>query len=169
MKPGDWLLLQFGHNDMKDKATNALAVYRAELKKLVERTRKLGGTPILVTSMERKTGVQQDTLLAYPQTVRDVAQEERCALIDLHAMSKDLYKALGPDLDKAFVDGTHHNNYGSYELAKCVVEGIKAAVPSLAGSIVDDFGTFNPAHPDHVSDFQMAPSPTDSTEPPHAQ
>jgi lysophospholipase L1-like esterase len=159
MKSGDYLLVQFGHNDMKDKATNSLAAYKAKLKELVERTRRLGGTPILVTSMERKTGVQQDTLMGYPQAVRDVSQEANCALIDLHAMSKTLYKALGPDLDKAFVDGTHHNNYGSYELARCIIEGIKQTRLPLARSILDDVGRFNPANPDSVVDFQMAASP----------
>ncbi len=121
MKPGDYLFVQFGHNDMKNKATNALEIYRADLRKIVERTRTFGGTPVLVTSMERKNGVEHDTLAGYPQTVRDVAKEENCALIDLNAMSRVFYRALGTNLDKAFQDGTHHNNYGSYELAKCVV------------------------------------------------
>ena len=60
----------------------------------------------------------------YPQTVRDVAREEKCALIDLHAMSRTFYRALRENVDKAFQDGTHHNNFGSDELAKRVVEGI---------------------------------------------
>lgn len=159
MKPGDYLFVQFGHNDMKDKATNALAVYRANLKKIVARTRQLGGTPVLVTSMERKAGVEHDTLMGYPQTVRDVAREEHCALIDLNAMSKVFYRALGPDLGKAFVDGTHHDNYGSYELAKCVVKGIQQAKLPLAKSIVSDFGEFDPAHPDSVAGFDLPASP----------
>ena len=45
MKKGDYLFVQFGHNDMKDHATNALATYKANLKKVVARTRELGGTP----------------------------------------------------------------------------------------------------------------------------
>lgn len=160
MKPGDYLFVQFGHNDMKDKATNALAVYKANLKKIVARTRELGGTPVLVTSMERKGGVEHDTLAGYPQTVRDVTKEENCALIDLHAMSRTLYRALGADLDKAFQDGTHHNNYGSYELAKCVILGIQQAKLPLAKAIVADFGNFDPAKPDAVATFDMPVSPT---------
>jgi lysophospholipase L1-like esterase len=166
MKPGDYLFVQFGHNDMKDKATNALEVYKANLKKVVARTRKLGGTPVLVTSMERKAGVEQDTLAGYPDTVRAVAKEENCALIDLNAMSKVFYRALGADLDKAFQDGTHHNNYGSYELAKCVVAGIKQSKLPLAKSIVADFGDFDPAKPDDVNKFEMPASPTVSKEKP---
>ena len=159
LKPGDYLFVQFGHNDMKNRATNALELYKSDLKNIVARTRRLGGTPVLVTSMERKNGVETDTLQGYPQAVRDVAAAENCALIDLNAMSRVFYKALGDDLGKAFQDGTHHNNYGSYELAKCVVEGIKQANLPLAKSIVDDFGDFNPAKPDDVATFEMPASP----------
>jgi lysophospholipase L1-like esterase len=162
MKPGDYLFVQFGHNDMKNHATNALAVYKADLKLVVERTRSLGGTPVLVTSMERKAGLEGPTLMGYPQTVRDVAREEHCALIDLNAMSLVFYRALGADLDKAFQDGTHHNNYGSYELAKCVVEGIQRAGLPLAKFIVPDFGGFDPAHPDSPANVHIPASPVHS-------
>ncbi|HLX71777.1 MAG TPA: GDSL-type esterase/lipase family protein, partial [Verrucomicrobiae bacterium] len=161
MKPGDYLFVQFGHNDMKDKATNALEVYKSNLQKVVERTRSLGGTPVLVTSMERKAGIDGPTLKGYPDAVREVAKQENCALIDLNAMSLVFYRALGTSLDKAFQDGTHHNNYGSYEMAKCVVDGIKQAKLPLAKFIVDDF-EFDPAHPDDVDKFQMAVSPVSS-------
>lgn len=162
MQPGDYLFVQFGHNDMKSHATNALAMYKSDLEKVVARTRSLGGTPVLVASMERKNGIEQDTLMGYPQAVRDVAKEEGCALIDLNAMSKVFYRALGSDLDKAFQDGTHHNDYGSYELAKCVVERIKQDNLPLAKYIVDDFGDFNPAKPDAVATFSMPVSPVSS-------
>ena len=166
MNKGDYLFVQFGHNDMKDKATNALATYKTNLKKIVARTRELGGTPVLVTSMERKSGVEQDTLAGYPQTVRDVAQEENCALIDLNVMSRIFYRALRENIDKAFQDGTHHNNYGSYELAKCVVLGIRENKLPLAKSIAAEFGDFDPAKPDDVSKFEMPASPTVSKDKP---
>lgn len=158
MKTNDWLLVQFGHNDMKDKATNALAVYKANLKKIVAQTRVKGGTPVLVTSMERKNGVEKDTLAGYPQTVCDVAKEEGVALIDLHAASKVFYRALGPKLDLAFQDGTHHNNYGSYELARCVVEGIRTTAPALAKFLAVDANQFDPAHPDDPGQFKLPAS-----------
>ena len=99
----------------------------------------------------------------YPDAVREVAREENCALIDLNAMSKIFYKALGEDLGKAFQDGTHHNNYGSYELAKCVVHGIKQSKLPLAKFIVKDFGDFDPAKPDPVATFEMPASPSVSS------
>jgi len=166
MKPGDYLFVQFGHNDMKNHATNALETYKSDLRKVVERTRSLGGTPVLVTSMERKAGLEAPTLMGYPDAVREVAKNEHCALIDLNAMSLVFYKALGADLGKAFQDGTHHNNYGSYELAQCVVEGIKQDKLPLAKYIVDEFKGFDPAHPDSPADFQMPVSPVTSSEKP---
>ena len=166
MKPGDYLFVQFGHNDMKSRAPNALEIYKADLKSVVERTRSLGGTPVLVPSMERKNGLEAPTLMGYPAAVREVAKDENCALIDLNAMSLVFYKALGPDLDKAFMDGTHDRDYGSYELAKCVIKGIKQDKLPLAKYIVNDFKGFDPAHPDSVADFQMAVSPVSSTEKP---
>jgi lysophospholipase L1-like esterase len=155
MKPGDYLFVQFGHNDMKNRATNALELYQSNLKKVVAETRAKGGTPVLVTSMERKGGVEAPTLMGYPDAVREIAKEENCALIDLNAMSTVFYKALGTNIDQAFQDPTHHNNYGSYELAKCIVAGIKQNKLPLTKFIVDDFKGFDPAQPDPVDQFQM--------------
>lgn len=162
MKKGDYLFIQFGHNDMKDARPDALETYQKDLEKLVARTRGLGGTPVLITSMERKSGLRQDTLGGYPDAVRAVAKQQDCALIDLHAMSRTLYTALGADLDKAFQDGTHHNNYGSYQLAKCVITGIQQAKLPLAKSIAPDFGSYDPAKPDPAATFDMPASPTAS-------
>jgi lysophospholipase L1-like esterase len=159
MKPGDYLFVQYGHNDMKDRATNALATYKSNLKRFVTGARQKGGLPVLVTSMERKAGVEHDTLDGYPDAVREVAKDENVPLIDLNAMSKVFYKALGPDLAKAFQDGTHHNNYGSYELAKCIIQAIRQSNLGLAKYIVDDFTGFDPNHPDPVATFNMPPSP----------
>jgi hypothetical protein len=51
---------------------------------------------------------------------------------------------------RAFVqgDGTHHNEYGSYELAKCIVEGIKSSKLGITKFLVKDVPPFDPAHPD---------------------
>jgi lysophospholipase L1-like esterase len=162
MKPGDYLFIQFGHNDMKSKKPDALERYKNDFSEVVKQTRAKGGIPILVTSMERKAGIGHPTLEGYPDAVREIAHQENCALIDLNAMSVDFYKALGTNLDKAFVDGTHHDNYGSYELAKCVVEGIEQTRLPLAAYIHDDFKQFDPNHPDPPETFYMPASPARS-------
>jgi lysophospholipase L1-like esterase len=159
LKKGDHVLVQFGHYDMKDQRPDALETYRANLAAIVKEVRELGGTPVLVTSMERKAGVMNDTLGGYPDAVRSVARELGVPLIDLHAMSRTLYQALGDNIGTAFQDGTHHNNYGSYELAKCVVEGIRAEVPELAKQLRPEVNRFDPARPDPPGDFRYPPSP----------
>lgn len=162
LRPGDYVLVQFGHNDMKDRATNVLATYETNLKRLVADVRAQGATPVLVTSMERRAGLEKDTLGEYPAAVRQVAKEESVALIDLHAISRTLYRALGPNLKNAFQDGTHHNAYGSYELAKCVVEGIRANKLPLEKFLTADTPAFDPAHPDPPESFAVPPSPQSS-------
>ncbi|HZZ30207.1 MAG TPA: rhamnogalacturonan acetylesterase [Pirellulales bacterium] len=167
MKPGDYLFIQYGHNDMKEKGegVGAFTTYKADLKKFITGARQHGGTAVLVTSMDRKKGLGADgqmtnTLGDYPEAVRQTAKEENVPLIDLHAMSWKLYQALGQDnIGKAFQDPTHHNNYGSYELAKCIVEGIRQNKLDLAKFIVADFTDFDPSHPDPVDSFHMPASP----------
>ena len=166
MKRGDTLLLQFGHNDMKDKSPDALDTYTETLRKLVAETRAKGGVPVLVTSMERKSGVKNPTLAGYPDAVRKVAREEKVGLVDLNAASVRLYQALGADLGLAFQDGTHHNGYGSYELAKCVAADLVSAQPALAAFVTDEARAFSPDRPDPPHAFALAAeSPPDSAKP----
>jgi lysophospholipase L1-like esterase len=176
MKPGDYLLIQYGHNDMKSKAPDAAQQYKATLKKWCELTKAKGATPVLITSMNRHTfegGKVVNSLHEYPDMVREAAKEENVALIDLNAMSKTLYEALGPhesirlfehvgdDLSK--FDGTHHSPYGAYEIAKCVIEGIRQTTPELAKHIVDGVPAFDPAKPDLGDKFDVPPSPVSTT------
>lgn len=163
IKPGDYLFIQFGHNDMKDRDPGALAQYRKNIERLVERTRQRGAQPLLITSMERKGGLKEATLGGYPQVVRDVASEKQVPLIDLNAMSIELYRALGAGLDAAFQDGTHHTSYGSYLLAKCIVQGILDNKLKLAEFVVDDFSGFDPREPDSLTSFDVPASPRRDT------
>lgn len=146
MKAGDYLFIQFAHNDQKEKGTEAFGNYRERLKQFIDEARKRGATPVLVTAMNRRRfdveGKIENTLGDFPEATRQTAADEHVALIDLNAMSKTLWESMGPEGTlKAFVhypagtfpdqteelkDDTHFNSYGAYELAKCIVEGIKA-------------------------------------------
>ncbi len=164
MKPGDYLFVQFGHNDMKNKAANALDTYTANLRKVVALTRAKGGIPVLVTSVSRETfgasGKITDSFNGYTDAVRKVAREEKAALVDLQNSSAKFYEALGKNVAQgAFANDkekTHHNNYGSYEVAKCVLMGIKEAKLDLAQYISADFTDFDPSQPDPIATFKMA-------------
>ena len=149
--------MQFGHNDMKNHATNALENYKANYVKVIGEIRAKGATPVIIASMERANGANQDTLMGYPAAALETAAAQNVASIDLHSMSQVFYRALGDDVKKAFNDGiTHHNNYGSYEISKMVVMGIKADKLDIAKYIVPDFQDFDPAHPDPLTTFKMA-------------
>ncbi|PWT88271.1 MAG: rhamnogalacturonan acetylesterase, partial [Blastocatellia bacterium] len=168
MRPGDYLFIQYGHNDEKEKGegVGAFTTYKADLKKFVAGARERGGFPVLITPVQRRTFDQSGYITNshgdYPEAVRQVAREENVPLIDLNAMSKAFYEALGPEKSKlAFKegDGTHHNNYGSYELAKCMVEGIKAAHLDLTKYLTTDERAFDPRQPDSLESFKLPPSP----------
>ena len=168
IKPGDYLFIQFGHNDQKDRSpgAGAFTTYKESLKHYVAEARARKAIPVVVTPVSRRSfgpeGKIVNNLGDYPEAVRQVAREENVPLIDLNAMSIPFYEALGPeDSKKAFVDkdNTHHNNYGSYELARCVVEGIRKAGLGLASELVDDLPPFDPAHPDPIDQFRVPASP----------
>ena len=167
IRPGDYLLIQFGHNDQKERGegVGAFTTYKQSLKRFVADARRLGALPVLVTPMNRRSfdpdGKVNNSLGDYPEAVRQAAREEGVPLIDLNAMSRPFYEALGPEgSKKAFVDNTHHNNYGSYELARCVVEAIRRSKLDLVRFLVDDLPPFDPGHPDPSGDFHLPPSPS---------
>jgi hypothetical protein len=83
--------------------------------------------------------------------MHEVAEEEHVPLIDLYAMSIAFYNAAGADAPKILADGTHSTAYGGYEFAKCIVMGIEQNKLGLAKYIVDNFKSFDPAHPDSAA------------------
>jgi lysophospholipase L1-like esterase len=168
MKRGDYLLIQYGHNDEKERGegVGAFTTYKASLKQFVTETKKKGGIPVLITPVQRRTfdanGKITNSHGDYPEAVRQVAKEENVALIDLHAMSTGLYEALGKDGSGRLFkegDGTHHSNYGAYELAKCIVQAIRDQKLPLAKYLVKNWSRFDPKHPDAFESITIPPSP----------
>jgi len=170
--PGDWLMIQFGHNDQKKQwpqtYVEADTTYRAYLRAYIAEARRRGAIPVLITSPERRNfdgrGQIADSLEGYPDAVRAVAREDSVALIDLNAMSKAFYETLGPDrAPLAFRDEgrdkTHHSDYGAYELARMVVSGVRAADPALVGDLArylsPDAAAFDPRKPDPPERFNL--------------
>jgi lysophospholipase L1-like esterase len=149
MKAGDFLFIQFGHNDSKANWPQTYAAadstYRDYLKVFIGEARRRGATPILVTPPNRRSfgpdGKNRNTHGGYPDAVRAVGQETGVPVIDLFTMSNAFYEALGPaEAPRAFSgnngsDATHHNNYGAYELARGIAEALKTSVPGLAAHL----------------------------------
>jgi lysophospholipase L1-like esterase len=181
MKAGDYLFIEFGHNDQKQKGEGVgpFTSYKRDLKFFISEVRKKGGIPVLVTSMHRRnfdsTGHIVNTLGDYPEAVRQTAKEENVALIDLNAMSKVLYEAWGPEKSiKAFVhypantfpgqktelkDNTHFNTYGAWQIAKCIMKGIKDAKLDIGKYLRKDITAFDPAKPDPIEKWSWPLSP----------
>ncbi|HLP38065.1 rhamnogalacturonan acetylesterase [Lacibacter sp.] len=175
MKPGDYLFIEFGHNDMKQKGPGIgpFTSYKKNLQRYIAEVKKKGGIPVLVTSMHRrnfdKDGKIINTLLEYPDAVRQTAKEENVVVVDLNAMSKVLYEAWGPTKSiKAFVhfpantfpgqttkleDNTHFSTYGAYELAKCIVKSIQDQNLPLAQLLRTDISAYDPAIPATFESF----------------
>ncbi len=188
-KKGDYLFIEFGHNDQKEKGPNdgAYKSYTERFKTFIDRAREKGMIPVIVTSTSRRSFGRTDStkiensLGDYPDAARKVAKDMNVPLIDLNAMSAKFYEALGNEgSKKAFVwfkagtfpgqkedlhDNTHFNSYGAYELAKCVLEGIKSNHLGLEKYIIDD-PAFDPSHPDPFDTFSLPRSGKWSTEKP---
>lgn len=186
---GDYLFIQFGHNDQKPGwgYVPAFTDFENYLHRYIREAHKRGAFPVLVTPMNRRRFDAQGhivpTLGDYPAAMRRVAAEEKVPLIDLNAMSKTLFETLGvqgtlkafvhyqahtfPGQPVALEDNTHFNAYGAYELARCVVQGMREDHLALVKYLRKDTGTFNPAHPDPVDRWSLPASPMISTAAPY--
>jgi lysophospholipase L1-like esterase len=102
MKRGDYLLIQYGHNDEKEKGDGigAFTSFKASLKQFVEAARKKGGIPILITLMHRRTFDKEGKITNshgdYPEAVRQAAKEENVPLSTLPRCKGSL-RSLGPE------------------------------------------------------------------------
>jgi lysophospholipase L1-like esterase len=182
IKPGDYMFIQFGHNDQKTgnpDYVKPFTGYKELFKLFINEVRKHNAIPVLVTPMLRRSfddnGKVINTHGDYPEAMRQTAREENVSLIDLHQMSKILYEAMGtegskklfvhypagtfPGQKEEYKDNSHFSNYGAYQLAKCVVEGIKTNKLVIAKYLVDDIQPFDPAEPDPFEEWSLPASP----------
>jgi lysophospholipase L1-like esterase len=147
LKQGDYVLIQFGHNDevpTKKTATTEVEFHN-NLVLYVSETRAKQGIPILITPVARRkfdaNGKIQGTHDVYAEIVRKVAAEQNVPLIDLDRESQGMLQKMGPDnskmlynyLDKGenpnYPDGraddTHFSELGARKMAEIVLADIK--------------------------------------------
>jgi len=188
MKPGDYLFIEFGHNDEKRKGEGIgpWTSYSDLIREFVNRSREKGGIPVLITPTQRRTFDENGTITNshgdYPAAMKKVAEEMSVPLIDLNAMTKTLYEAWGPESSKlAFVhypentfpgqdkkleDNTHFNEFGAHEIALCVLQGICNLDLPIESNIINFKGHYNPSTPNGFGEWKVPMSPrTESTKP----
>ncbi|HEX9826166.1 MAG TPA: rhamnogalacturonan acetylesterase [Flavobacteriaceae bacterium] len=177
MQPGDYLFIEFGHNDekIKGEGNGAWGLYTNLLREFVTKSREKGGIPVLVTPTQRRffeaNGKLKPTHGDYPNAMRKVAIDLEVPLIDLTKMTTDMYEVWGDDISrKAFVqypantfpgqiealeDNTHFNSFGANEIAKCVVQGIKDLNLDISKNIRPNIPFYNPKKPDNFNNWTV--------------
>jgi len=181
LRAGDYVFVEFGHNDEKEHrpGDGPWYHYTYNLKIFIDQVRAKGAQVVFCTPTQRRAfDDDQQTLKNthgdFPAAMKLVAEKENVPLIDLNLMTKVLFETLGyedskralvhypantfPDQPKALADNTHFNPYGAYEVAKCVVMGIKQLGLPLASYLRPDWRDFDPAQPDDWRTFQWSPA-----------
>lgn len=162
LQPGDWVFIEFGHNDEKlDKpAVGAAAngAYRENLIRFVKDVRAKKAFPVLLTPVMRRRFDEKgnffDTHGEWPDAMRKVASELKVPLIDMHRRSEKLIKELGvegskklfvivppkayPNIPEGRDDNTHFISYGAEQMARLAADGIRESKIKLAKFLIDD-------------------------------
>lgn len=160
LKKGDWVFVQFGHNDeSKEKGERYTPpdAYRANLVRFIADVKAKKANIVLLTPVMRRKFDKEGNFVdqhppEYPEAARSVAKENKVPLIDMHRKSEAVIKALGvegsralflqlkpdenPNYPKGVEDNTHFVPKGAEEMAKLVIEGIRANKLKLKKYIV---------------------------------
>lgn len=176
LKAGDYVIVEFGHNDEKEKRAGdgAWYSYSRNLKIFVDRVRAAGGNIIFCTPTARRFFNEDHKTIRnthgdYPEAMKTVARRENVPVIDLTTMSTAFYEALGeegskrslvhypantfPNQEKPLADNTHFNPFGASQIAKMVVMGLKQIGSPLTGFLRPDWQDFDPTCPDNPATF----------------
>ncbi|GIF25328.1 pectinesterase [Actinoplanes tereljensis] len=169
IKPGDTLLVSFGHNDEKveDPAryTEPWTTFQDYLRLYLDGARANRAHPVLVTPVERRRfradGTPYLSHGEYPDSMRALAEATGTPLIDLTALSFALWSTLGPEATKDYflwldpgeqpnypagvADNTHFQAHGAIEVARLVADAAGCDIPG-----VDPRALHNPSIPDSV-------------------
>ena len=150
IEPGDYVFIQFGHNDAKadDPARYAAAwgAYQDNLRLFIDGVREKGGTPVLLTPVARRWfkegGLDRNCHTDYPAAMKAVASEKNVTLLDVTTPTLDWIEELGDEASKAYFmistgknDNTHLVPAGARKVTEIVCGLIKEQIPELAKSL----------------------------------
>ena len=147
---GDFLFIQFGHNDEKindpTRYTEPNGEYMVNLGKFVNVARNKGAYPVLITPLERRCFEEEHKLgagehLEYVNAMKQVAKDLNVPLIDLYTKSRAKMELAGAEKTKEWymhlpageyescmegkIDNTHLKYAGAVTYAGCIAEGLK--------------------------------------------
>lgn len=182
IKPGDFCLFQFGHNDQKLPHLAADTGYSDNLRTYIDEIREMGAYPVIVTPLARNTwrgsdGTYNDLLEDHANACIKVAAEKKVPLLDLHLLSMNFVKKLGLNDAERFYhpkDYTHSNDYGAYTFAAFVAlevrrQGASCPIPmrsSLVGQVYDKKKELNrPLNMDDLLDLDHFVPPAHVADP----
>jgi lysophospholipase L1-like esterase len=149
VRPADYILVQFAHNDEKDNDGGTLpyTTYQQYLKRYIDGARERGAHPVLVAPMHRRffdeQGQIKNTHGEYIEAMRQLADREQVPFLDLASKSKELFEKLGAEETKRIFmwaepgryasmpegaqDNTHFSEEGGIAIARLVAECIREA------------------------------------------
>ena len=151
LQPGDYVFIQFGHNDAKaddpERYAPAYGAYQDNLRRFVSGAREKGATPVLLTPVARrwfKGGrLDRNCHTDYPAAMKQVAEEMGVTLLDITTPTLDWIESLGDEASKAYFmistgkdDNTHTVACGARKVTEIVCEALKAQVPAVGEHLV---------------------------------
>lgn len=167
MKPGDYLLMEFGHNDQKQKGPGQRGLLF--VRHLAEDFHRRGAACVAAYRcwsllpagvLSTVAGRWQNTHADYPEAIVWLAGREQVPVVDLQEQTRILFETLGeegskkafvhypagtfPNQTKPFADNTHFNPYGAYEIARCVIEEFKRLQMPFTAYLREDHTPFCP-------------------------
>ena len=147
IRPGDYVFIQFGHNDAKadDPAryAEAFGAYQDNLRTFISGVRSHGGHPVLLTPVARRwfkeNGLDRNCHGDYPAAMKQVAAETGTPLLDVTTATLEWLEELGDDASKAYfmistgkADNTHTVASGARKVTEIVCDLIKEQLPEIA-------------------------------------
>ena len=125
----NYVLIQFGHNDQPGKpgrSTDLVTQFPANIERYVTETTALGGVPVLVTPLTRRSfkgSYLKDDLAPWAAATRRIALEHKAALVDLNAISAAAVQEMGQDEADTLAQAPRPANFGAPPAAGSEVQG----------------------------------------------
>lgn len=138
LQPGDFMLIQFGHNDEKDdpaRHTDPDTTFTENLRLFVNTARKKGAYPVLITPIARRLFDEAGNFRPgshgeYPAAMRRLAEAEQVPLVDLTAATEAFLASMGDEPSKPLFmwpkDNTHLKPEGAVKMAGLLAEGLRS-------------------------------------------